>query len=122
MCAIVLSGCSQIAESAPVSNAKNQAVCSVISQPLQTLDENISRVTQSQAGQAAGSAVAGAQSALDSATSTATGQLALALSGLDGSIQSLLTALANGAAPAELKLLVESVQTDIGNVQTDCAQ
>ncbi|NQU36759.1 MAG: hypothetical protein HQ526_04075 [Actinobacteria bacterium] len=119
--AIILSGCSQITESETVSNAKNKALCSVISQPLQALDENISNLSESQAGQAAGSAVVSAQSALDSATSTASGQLAVALSGLDDSIQSLLSALSAGAGSAELKQLTKGVQTNIGNVQADCA-
>jgi hypothetical protein len=70
--AVFLGGCSQIAESGPVTGAKNQALCSVLGQPLQILNDNISRVSESPAGQTAGSAVAGTQSALESATGTAT--------------------------------------------------
>jgi len=119
--AVFLSGCSQIAESGPVTGAKNQALCSVLSQPLQVLNDNISKVSESPAGQSAGSAVAGTQSALESATSTATGQLATSLAGLDGSVQSLLNALGTRAVPAELKALTTAVQTNIAGVQSACA-
>ncbi len=119
--AIFIGGCSQIAESGPVVNAKNQAVCSVLSQPLQILNDNISKISESPAGRAAGTAVDGTQSALESATAAATGHLTGALTGLDESVQSMINALTAGAVPAELKQMTTTVKTNIASVQSACA-
>ncbi len=119
--AVFIGGCSQIAESGPVVDAKNQAVCSVLGQPLQILNDNISKVSESPAGRAAGTAVEGTQSALESATATATGALAGVLTGLNASVQSLINALTAGAVPAELTQLTTTVKTDIASVQSACA-
>lgn len=118
---IALVGCSAITESAPVQGAKNQAVCAAISQPLQLLQENADKIGTSPAGQAAGGAIESAESALKTATETATGQVATALLGLDGSVTTLINAWASGALQSELAPLISAVKTDAADVQAACA-
>lgn len=113
--------CSQITESAPVQEARNQAVCAAIGQPLQTLQDNVGKVASSPAGQVAGNTLQTAESALQTAMDTATGQVAATLLGLDQSLVALLKAWTAGAVPAELQPLIQAVQADIGSVQTACS-
>lgn len=115
---LALAGCGV---GATVDSARNAGVCTTLQQGLDTLDQNIDKV---KAGVAlppgTEQSVTQAKGVLDTATSTATGQLATSLTGLDASLNGLLQA-ALGGSPTQVTAAVTAVKTDLRAVQAQCA-
>ena len=123
--AFVTSGCTQVANTInsndPAGTAKNIAICTATQQPLTLLSQQVDAAVTSETAKVAATKLTGLLTTLESATGTATGQLATTVTGLDTSVKAFITALSQGASTAELTKLGNAVKAQITAYQTQCA-
>jgi len=113
-------GCSQIADSSIVQGAKNQAVCAVLSQPLQSLNDSVDTIDKNPAG-FAGLPITGLAGSLDGSFTDATGQLAVDVTTLQQSMAKLIEAIEKGSPQPIVHKRVLAVKDAVASVQADCA-